>query len=84
MEDCVFSTAVDPQTSGSVEREVIGFFRSNPFLLVSEGRLASLLCRPPEMVREAVMALEDAGLLSRRYGETLLGVEENLTDYPVP
>ena len=62
----------------SVQQEVIGFFKSNPFLLVSETRLASLLCRPPEVVCEAVRALEEAGLLTRRYGEALLGVEDNL------
>ena len=62
----------------SVQKEVIGFFKSNPFLLVSETRLASLLCRPPEIVCEAVRSLEEAGLLTRRYGEALLGVEDNL------
>jgi hypothetical protein len=64
--------------SDSVRGEVIGFFKTNPFLLVSETRLASLLCRPPDMVCEAVRELEEAGLLTRRYGETLLGVEEAL------
>ena len=62
----------------SVQKEVIGFFKSNPFLLVSETRLASLLCRPPEIVCEAVRSLEEAGLLTRKYGEALLGVEDNL------
>jgi hypothetical protein len=64
--------------AASVRSEVIDFFKANPFLLVSEARLASLLCRPPEMVCEAVRMLLDAGILTRRYGEALLGVEENL------
>ena len=66
--------------AGSVKSEVVDFFKANPFLLVSEARLASLLCRPPEMVCEAVRMLLDAGLLTRRYGEALLGVEENLKE----
>jgi hypothetical protein len=65
-------------SSRSVQREVVGFFRTHPFLLVSESRLASLLCRPPEMVCEAVKVLEEEGLLTRRYGEALWGVEESL------
>jgi len=69
-----------PELYGSVRNEVIGFFKSNPFLLVSEGRLASLLCRPPDMVSEAVRSLEKAGLLTRSYGEALLGVEDNLAN----
>jgi len=64
--------------AASVKSEVIDFFKANPFLLVSEARLAALLCRPPEMVNEAVGVLLDTGLLTRRYGEALLGVEENL------
>jgi hypothetical protein len=70
--------AHDPMVSGSVKKEVIGFFKANPFLMVSEARLASLLCRPPDMVNEAVRSLEEAGLLTRSYGEALLGVEDNL------
>jgi hypothetical protein len=66
--------------SSSVRSEVIGFFKANPFLLVSERRLASLLCRPPEMVYEAVRTLEEAGLLTRRFGEALLGVEKALAE----
>jgi hypothetical protein len=62
--------------AGSVKSEIIAFFRANPFLLVSEARLASLLCRPPEMVCEAVRMLLDAGVLTRRYGEALLCVDE--------
>ncbi|MBN2027117.1 MAG: hypothetical protein JW854_10215 [Actinobacteria bacterium] len=72
--------ALNPETSGSVKSEVIGFFKSNPFLLVSEARLASLLCRPIDMVNEAVRALEEAGLLTRSFGEALLGVEDNLAN----
>lgn len=69
-----------PEMCGSVRSEVIEFFKSNPFLLVSEARLASLLCRPQEMVSEAVRSLEEAGLLTRGYGEALLGVEDNLAN----
>ena len=67
------------EESASVQREVLGFFKDHPFLLVSEGRLASLLCRPPSMVCEAVRELERAGLLARRYDGVLLGVEDSLT-----
>jgi len=72
--------ACDPEMSGAVRSEVIGFFKSNPFLLVSEERLASLLCRPPEMVNEAVRFLEEAGLLARSFGAALLGVEDSLAN----
>ncbi len=68
----------DPVACVSVRNEVIGFFRANPFLLVSEGRLASLLCRPPEIIHRVVRALEEAGYVTRRFGEALLGVEEVL------
>ncbi len=73
-------TACDVKASVSVtvKKEVAGFFKSNPYLLVSEERLASLLCRPPEIVCEAVRSLEEAGLLTRGFGETLLGVEDIL------
>ncbi|MEW6553433.1 MAG: hypothetical protein AB1384_03995 [Actinomycetota bacterium] len=64
----------------SVKDEIIDFFKANPFLLVSEARLAALLCRPPEMVCEAVAVLLDAGLLARRYGEALLCVKEELDE----
>ena len=75
--------AADLEASDSVQKEIIGFFKDQPFLLVSEGRLASLLCRPPSMVREAVRALEEEGLLLRRNGETLLGVEDNLASIEI-
>ena len=78
MEEFVISTECHSRASGAVTKEVVGFFKENPFLLVTEGRLAALLCRPPGMVSEAVQALEEAGLLRRRYGDALLGVEENL------
>ncbi|MDD3717439.1 MAG: hypothetical protein PHP28_02100 [Actinomycetota bacterium] len=78
MEDYGNPDVIDPAAGGSVKAEVIGFFKANPFLLVSEGRLASLLCRPHDMVCEAVKSLEEAGLLTRRFGEALLGVAENL------
>ena len=67
------------EASGCVQREVLGFFKDHPFLLVSEGRLATLLCRPPSMVCEAVRELERAGLLARRYDGILLGVEDSLS-----
>ena len=69
---------VDLEASDSVQKEIVGFFKDHPFLLVSEGRLACLLCRPPGMVREAVRALEEKGLLLRKNGEVLLGVADNL------
>jgi len=78
MEDFVNSTVCPSKASASVVKEIVGFFKANPFLLVTEGRLAALLCRPPNIVCEAVQALEEAGLLARRYGDALLGVEENL------
>lgn len=58
----------------SVEREVIGFFQDHPYLLVSEERLAALLCRPPQMVTQAVKHMEEAGLLARKDNQTLLGM----------
>lgn len=66
--------------SESVEREVVGFFKDHPFLLVSESRLAALLCRPPEMVEAAVGALEETGFLARRGEETLLCVEDSMAE----
>ncbi|MDY6795655.1 MAG: hypothetical protein SWK76_10325 [Actinomycetota bacterium] len=61
----------------SVEKEVLGFFREHPFLLVSESRLAALLCRPLDMVSEAVKAMEMKGLLARKDNQTLLSINEN-------
>ncbi len=72
------ANAHDPGVSVSVTREVIGFFKANPFLLVSEARLATLLCRPPELVYDAVRSLEESGLLARKFGKTLLGAGDNL------
>lgn len=63
--------------SGSVEKEVARFFKDHPFLLVSERRLAALLCRPLEMVTEAVRALEEEGFLARKGEDTLLCAQEN-------
>jgi hypothetical protein len=62
----------------SVEREVVGFFKEHPYLLVSEERLAALLCRPPHMVTQAVKCMEEAGLLVRKDNQTLLGICESL------
>lgn len=62
----------------SVEREVIGFFKEHPYLLVSEERLAALLCRPPHMVTQAVKSMEEAGLLARKDNQTLLGIGDSL------
>lgn len=59
-----------------VREEILDFFAANPFLLVSERRLASLLCRPPHLVREAVSLLEDEGLLKHRDEDTLIGLWE--------
>lgn len=68
----------------SVEREVACFFREHPFLLVSEGRLATLLCRPREMVTEAVLKMERAGKIVRRDRDTLLGVNDELAGIENP
>jgi len=62
----------------SVEREVIEFFKQHPYLLVSEERLAALLCRPLHMVSDAVRSMEEAGLLARKDSRTLLGVGDSL------
>jgi len=56
----------------SVLKEVAAFFEDHPFLLVDEKRLAVLLCRPLQMISQAVRALEDAGFLGRRDEETLI------------
>ncbi len=66
----------NPPLAGIVIREIRDFFTSNPFLLVSERRLATLLCRPPHLVREAVRILEGEGLLERRDEDTLIGLWE--------
>jgi hypothetical protein len=57
---------------GSVLREVTGFFREYPFLLVDEQRLAVLLCRPLSMVSNAVKTLEATGVLRRSGEDTLI------------
>jgi hypothetical protein len=62
----------------SVEREVSEFFKAHPYLLVSEERLAALLCRPPHMVIQAVRSMEEAGLLTRKDNQTLLGIDDSL------
>ena len=62
----------------SVEREVAGFFKEHPYLLVSEERLAALLCRPPHMVTQAVKCMEEAGVLVRKDNQTLLCISESL------
>lgn len=62
----------------SVEREVIGFFKEHPYLLVSEERLAALLCRPLHMVGQAVKYMEETGLLARKDSRTLIGIGESL------
>jgi hypothetical protein len=64
----------NPSFAALVKEEVRDFFSANPFLLVSESRLAVLLCRPSHMVRQAVTALEDEGLLERRDEDTLVGL----------
>jgi hypothetical protein len=74
---------VDPEVRKGldpVREEVVRFFRDHPFLLVSEGRLAVLLCRPVEMVVAAVNALEREGFLFRKGEETLLCAEGCLVE----
>ena len=77
MEDYVNNTSPGIEGERSVEKEVLGFFREHPFLLVSENRLAALLCRPLDMVSEAVKAMEMKGLLARKDNQTLLSVNDN-------
>ncbi|OFW59023.1 MAG: hypothetical protein A2W01_09800 [Candidatus Solincola sediminis] len=68
--------AVD--ADGSVLREVAHFFKENPFLLIDEKRLATLLCRPLQMVSQSVSTLERAGFLGRRDEETLVCIAGDL------
>jgi hypothetical protein len=75
-EDRVEDPAITTEGNWCVEREVVALFKDHPYLLVSDARLASLLCRPLEMVEEAVAALENAGFLARKDGETLLCTED--------
>jgi hypothetical protein len=63
-----------------VESEVAAMFRDHPYLLVSESRLASLLCRPLEMVRGAVARLEEKGILARKDEDTILCTEDYMAD----
>jgi hypothetical protein len=65
---------------GSVLREVAGFFKEHPFLLVDEKRLAILLCRPLQMISEAVRTLEATGVLRRKGEETLICIAGQMAD----
>ncbi len=65
-----------------VREEILEFFRANPFLLVGEGRLATLLCRPSDLVGEAVRSLERDGLLERREGDILVGLAQTEETLP--
>lgn len=65
------------ESRATVEREVADFFSGHPYLLVSEDRLAVLLCRPFDMVAEAVKAMEDAGRLARRGDDGLLFTDDS-------
>jgi len=56
-----------------VEEEILGLFGCNPFLLVDEEMLATLLCRPPHLVKAAVGLLEREGKLKRSHQNTLVG-----------
>ncbi len=74
----VFRDAACGQDQAAVEKEVAEFFRQHPFLLVSEDRLAVLLCRPRGMVQKAVREMERAGLLRRKDADTVIHVEEGM------
>jgi len=50
-----------------IKREIADFFAANPFLLVSEDWLASLLCRPVRLVEAAVRELMAESILERRH-----------------
>jgi hypothetical protein len=70
----------DSEGHESVRREVFVFFKDHPFLLVSEERLAALLCRPLDMVAAAVRSLEESGFLARKGEETLLCREDYMAE----
>ncbi|MBC7253584.1 MAG: hypothetical protein H5T72_06425 [Actinobacteria bacterium] len=49
-----------------IKKEIADFFAANPFLLVSEDWLASLLCRPVRLVEAAVRELMAESVLEKR------------------
>lgn len=55
-----------------VEREILDLFDGNPFLLVDEDKLSSLLCRPIQLVMAAVSLLEKEGKLRRSRQHSLI------------
>lgn len=59
-----------------IKGEIIEFFASNPFVLVSRDWLASLVCRPMRLVEEAISELLAEGHLEVRNREVLLGLRE--------
>lgn len=72
--------SVDGRGHEFVRKEVLVFFKDHPFLLVSEERLAALLCRPLDMVAAAVRSLEHDGFLTRKDEETLLCSEDYMSE----
>lgn len=71
----VFYDTPQVDAAASVEEEVAAFFRQHPYILVSEERLAVLLCRPLGLVAQAVRRMEEAGSLARKHEDTILYVE---------
>ncbi len=58
-------TGAEPGALQMIKDEIIAFFAANPFLMVSEEWLATLLCRPLLLVREAVLELTAEGRLEK-------------------
>jgi hypothetical protein len=72
----------EPSSLHRIKEEIIDFFASNPFLLVSEDWLASLICRPARLVEEAVLELLAEGTLEKRDRHILLGHVEGSVAHP--
>lgn len=68
----------EPSSLERIKGEITGFFAGNPFLLVSEDWLASLLCRPVGLVEKAVLELVSEGTLGKRDRHVFLETEEGL------
>lgn len=65
-----------------IKNEITDFFTANPFLLVGEDWLASLICRPTHLVEAAVRELIDEGVLRERDRHFLLGLADGGMAHP--
>ncbi|WP_287153419.1 hypothetical protein [Candidatus Solincola tengchongensis] len=65
-----------------IKSEITDFFVANPFLLVSEDWLASLICRPAHLVEVGVRELIAEGVLKKRDRHFLLGLSEGGMAHP--